>query len=172
MREPLAIILAAGKGKRMSADLPKVLVHVRGRPMIHYVIDALRGAGVSKILIIVGFRADLVRRELAGQKGIKFVVQAEQLGTGHAVLMCRERLELHEGPVLIVTGDSPLVQASSLRALLQQFAARRYGCLLGTAQKRNPTGLGRIIRDKDGEFAGIVEEKDATPSQLAITEVN
>jgi UDP-N-acetylglucosamine diphosphorylase/glucosamine-1-phosphate N-acetyltransferase len=172
MRESLAIILAAGKGKRMTADLPKVLVPVRGRPMIHYVIDAVRGAGVERMLIIVGFRGDLVRRELAGQKGIKFVFQAEQLGTGHAVLMCRERLELHEGPVLIVTGDSPLVQASSLRALLQQFAARRYGCLLGTAQKRNPTGLGRIIRDKDGEFVGIVEDKDATKDQRAITEVN
>jgi bifunctional UDP-N-acetylglucosamine pyrophosphorylase / glucosamine-1-phosphate N-acetyltransferase len=172
MREPLAIILAAGKGKRMAADQPKVLVPVRGRPMIQYVIDAVRGAGVNKILIIVGFRADLVRRELAGQKGIKYAVQAEQLGTGHAVLMCRKWLELHEGPVLIVTGDSPLVQASSLRALLQQFSARRYGCLMGTAQKRNPAGLGRILRDNEGEFVGIVEEKDATPEQRAITEVN
>jgi len=172
MREPLAIVLAAGKGKRMGSDLPKVLVPVCGRPMIRYVIDAVRDAGVERMLIVVGFRADLVRRELIGEIGLKFVVQSEQLGTGHAVSMCRETLELHEGPVLIVAGDSPLVQASSLRALLQQFAARRYACLLGTAQKPNPTGLGRILRDSEGEFSGIVEEKDATPEQRAITEVN
>ncbi len=172
MPEPLAIILAAGKGKRMGSDLPKVLVPVSGRPMIRYVIDAAHGVGIKRILVVVGYRADLVRRELADQTGLEFVVQAEQLGTGHAIMVCEERLELHEGPVLILAGDSPMVQVSSLRSLLKEFTARRRACLLGTGKKDNPKGLGRIVRDGKGEFAAIVEEKDATPEQRAITEVN
>jgi bifunctional UDP-N-acetylglucosamine pyrophosphorylase/glucosamine-1-phosphate N-acetyltransferase/UDP-N-acetylglucosamine pyrophosphorylase len=170
--EPLAIILAAGKGKRMASELPKVLVPVCGRAMIRYVTGALRAAGVQRMLIVVGYRADLVRRELTGDSALEFVVQSEQLGTGHAVMMCRERLELHEGPVLVVAGDSPMIQPSSLSALLAKFAADRPACLLGTAQKSNPAGLGRVIRDKKGGFQGIVEERDASPAQRAITEVN
>jgi bifunctional UDP-N-acetylglucosamine pyrophosphorylase/glucosamine-1-phosphate N-acetyltransferase/UDP-N-acetylglucosamine pyrophosphorylase len=99
-------------------------------------------------------------------------VQGEQLGTGHAVKMCEKHLEVHEGPVLILAGDSPMVQVSSLRSLLAEFGAKFRACLLGTGHKDNPTGLGRIVRDKDGEFSAIVEEKDATPKQRAITEVN
>jgi bifunctional UDP-N-acetylglucosamine pyrophosphorylase / glucosamine-1-phosphate N-acetyltransferase len=169
---PLAIILAAGKGKRMASDLPKVLVPVCGRPMIRYVIDAARAAGVARVVVVVGYRGELVRQELAAEPGIAFVEQREQLGTGHAVMMCREELAGHQGPVVILAGDSPLVQVSSLRALLQEFAAKEPGCLLGTATKPNPAGLGRIVRDANGEFVAIVEEKDATPSQRAITEVN
>jgi bifunctional UDP-N-acetylglucosamine pyrophosphorylase/glucosamine-1-phosphate N-acetyltransferase/UDP-N-acetylglucosamine pyrophosphorylase len=114
----------------------------------------------------------LVRRELADQPGLEFVVQSEQLGTGHAVKMCEDRLEGHEGPVLVLAGDSPMVQVSSLRSLLAEFSARLRACLLGTGNKDNPTGLGRIVRDKKGEFSAIVEEKDATPEQRAIKEVN
>jgi UDP-N-acetylglucosamine pyrophosphorylase len=172
MPEPLAIILAAGKGKRMASELPKVLVPVCGRPMIRYVIDALRDAGVQRMLIVVGYRADLVRRELANETGIEFVVQSEQLGTGHAVMMCRERLEVHDGPVLILAGDSPMIQSSSLKSLLAEHAVHHPACLLGTANKPNPTGLGRVVRNEKGEFQGIVEERDATPTQRAITEVN
>jgi len=172
MSEPLAIILAAGKGKRMASELPKVLVPVCGRPMIGYVIDALRAAGVRRMLVVVGYRADLVRRELADEPGVEFAEQTEQLGTGHAVMMCRDRLTGLSGPVLIVAGDSPMVQASSLKTLLQEFAAREPACLLGTGIKSNPAGLGRIVRDNSGRFQGIVEEKDATPDQRAITEVN
>src|SRR4051794_35165867 len=156
MPEPLAIILAAGKGKRMGSDLPKVLVPVSGRPMIRYVIDAVHGAGIKRILVVVGYRADLVRRELTGEEGLEFVVQSEQLGTGHAVKVCEERLQGHEGPVLILAGDSPMVQVSSLRSLLKEFSTRLRGCLLGTGTKDKPTGLGRIVRDSKGEFAGIV----------------
>jgi UDP-N-acetylglucosamine diphosphorylase/glucosamine-1-phosphate N-acetyltransferase len=172
MPEPLAIILAAGKGKRMGSDLPKVLVPVGGRPMIRYVIDAVHAVGIKRILVVVGYRGDLVRRELADQPGLEFVVQTEQLGTGHAVKMCEKQLEVHDGPVLILAGDSPMVQVESLRSLLAEFSKRRRACLLGTGKKDKPTGLGRIIRDKKGEFAAIVEEKDATPEQRAITEVN
>ncbi len=172
MSEPLAIILAAGKGKRMASELPKVLVQVCGRPMIRYVIDAVRAAGIQRIVVVVGYRANLVRDELAGEPGIDFAEQTEQLGTGHAVMMCRPQLGTHNGPVLILAGDSPMVQVSSLRALLTEFEASRPACLMGTAKKSDPAGLGRIVRDAAGRFQAIVEEKDATPSQRAITEVN
>jgi bifunctional UDP-N-acetylglucosamine pyrophosphorylase/glucosamine-1-phosphate N-acetyltransferase/UDP-N-acetylglucosamine pyrophosphorylase len=172
MSEPMAIILAAGKGKRMASNLPKVLVPVGGRPMIRYVIDAVRNAGVQRILVVIGYRGELVRRELAGEPGVEFVDQTEQLGTGHAVMKCRSQLAKHIGPVLILAGDSPMTQVSSLRALLAEFSARRAACLLGTANKPDPAGLGRILRNEAGQFLGIVEEKDATPDQRAITEVN
>jgi bifunctional UDP-N-acetylglucosamine pyrophosphorylase/glucosamine-1-phosphate N-acetyltransferase/UDP-N-acetylglucosamine pyrophosphorylase len=124
------------------------------------------------MLVVIGYRADLVRRELAGEPGIEFVEQTEQLGTGHAVMMCRDQLVGHRGPVVILAGDSPLVQVSSLRTLLAESEARQLACLLGTAKKPNPAGLGRIVRDAKGRFQGIVEEKDASPSERAITEVN
>jgi bifunctional UDP-N-acetylglucosamine pyrophosphorylase/glucosamine-1-phosphate N-acetyltransferase/UDP-N-acetylglucosamine pyrophosphorylase len=170
--QPLAILLAAGKGKRMASDLPKVLVPVCGRPMIRYVIDAVRMAGIEQMLLVVGYRSELVREELAGEPGVAFVEQTEQLGTGHAVMMCRERLLGHEGPVLVLAGDSPMVQVSSLQALLREFSSRQPACLLGTATKADPRGLGRIVRDATGGFSAIVEEKDATSAEKAITEVN
>ena len=170
--QPLAIILAAGKGKRMASDLPKVLLPVCGRPMVRYVIDAVRAAGIRRVLIVVGYRADLVRQELDGEPGIEFIEQTEQLGTGHAVMMCRDRLVDQSGPVVILAGDSPMVQVSSLRSLLAEFEARQLAGLLGTARKPNPAGLGRIVRDSEGQFLGIVEEKDASPVERAITEVN
>jgi bifunctional UDP-N-acetylglucosamine pyrophosphorylase / glucosamine-1-phosphate N-acetyltransferase len=172
MSEPLAIILAAGKGKRMASDLPKVLVPVCGRPMIRYVIDAVRAAGIQHIVAVVGYRSNLVRDALAGEPDVGFVEQTEQLGTGHAVMMCRRQLADHDGPVLILAGDSPMVQISSLRALLAEFAGRRPACLLGTAKKPDPAGLGRIVRDAEGRFEAIVEEKDASPRERQITEVN
>jgi bifunctional UDP-N-acetylglucosamine pyrophosphorylase/glucosamine-1-phosphate N-acetyltransferase len=169
---PLAILLAAGKGKRMNSDLPKVLVPVCGRPMIRYVLDAVRAAGIERVVVVVGYRAEDVRRELSGEPGVEFAVQTEQLGTGHAVMMCHEQLAAHDGPVLILAGDSPMVQVSSLEALLAEFVDRRPACLLGTATKANPAGLGRVVRDAAGGFEAIVEDKDTTPAQKAITEVN
>jgi bifunctional UDP-N-acetylglucosamine pyrophosphorylase/glucosamine-1-phosphate N-acetyltransferase/UDP-N-acetylglucosamine pyrophosphorylase len=156
----------------MGSDLPKVLLPVCGRPMIRYVVDAVRAAGIDEMVVVVGHRAQLVRQELAGEPGIVFAEQKEQLGTGHAVMMCRGTLASYEGPLLILAGDSPLVQVSSLRAVLSEFAARRPACLLGTATKRDPTGLGRIVRDENGDFVAIVEQKDASPSEQEITEVN
>jgi len=171
-RPSLAIVLAAGKGTRMKSELPKVLVPVAGRPMIRYVIDSLRKAGVSRIVVVVGYGAVLVRTELAEEPGVEFAEQTEQLGTGHAVMMCRGQLADHQGPVFIVAGDSPLLQAESVRTLLENFSAARASCVLGTVDKPNPTGYGRIVRDDAGKFVGIVEEKDATPTQRAIQEVN
>jgi bifunctional UDP-N-acetylglucosamine pyrophosphorylase / glucosamine-1-phosphate N-acetyltransferase len=168
----LAIVLAAGKGTRMKSDLPKVLVPLAGRPLLRYVIDALREAGVERIVVVVGYRADLVRLELAGEDGVEFADQTEQLGTGHAVMMCRDQLAARQGPVVIVAGDSPMLQASSVAALLDEFADRRPACLIGTVRRDDPTGYGRIVRDPAGNFTGIVEEKDATPDERVIREIN
>ena len=172
MRSPLAVVLAAGKGTRMKSELPKVLFPVLGRPMIQWVLDALQAGGVEKAVVVVGYRAGDVRTELAGRKGLTFVEQTEQLGTGHAVMMAETEIRSHEGPVLIVTGDSPLIQPKTVQKLLSAFERDRPACLMGTIHKSNPTGLGRIVRDANDEFLAIVEEKDATPQQREITEVN
>ena len=172
MSKRLAIVMAAGKGTRMKSELPKVLFPVLGRPMIHYAIDTLESAEVDEILVVVGYRADDVKQELAMRKNVRFALQAEQLGTGHAVMMCREQLAKHDGAVLIVAGDSPMMQPSSFKALFTEFDRSRPACILGTGYKDNPTGLGRIVRDKDRKFVAIVEEKDATAEQRQIKEVN
>jgi len=186
MSEVCAIVLAAGKGTRMMSDLPKVLVPIAGRPMIDFVLDMLDACGVRRQLIVVGYRSDLVREHLASRRTVSphtaaelvFVEQTEQLGTGHAVMVCRPALagatksSEGTGPVLIVTGDSPLVRPETIRALLAEFAQTAPACLLGTAHKENPQGLGRIVRDGAGHFEAIVEERDATDAQRKITEVN
>jgi bifunctional UDP-N-acetylglucosamine pyrophosphorylase/glucosamine-1-phosphate N-acetyltransferase/UDP-N-acetylglucosamine pyrophosphorylase len=172
MGKRVGVVMAAGKGTRMKSELPKVLVPVCGRPMIHFVLDALEESLVDEVYVVVGYRADDVRAELAGRRNVHFVLQAEQLGTGHAVMVCRDELAKHDGPVLVVAGDSPLMQHESLRALFAEFDQSRPACILGTGLKDDPTGLGRIVRDERGNFAGIVEEKDATPEQRGIREVN
>jgi bifunctional UDP-N-acetylglucosamine pyrophosphorylase/glucosamine-1-phosphate N-acetyltransferase/UDP-N-acetylglucosamine pyrophosphorylase len=168
----LAVVMAAGKGTRMKSDLPKVLFPVRGRPMIEYVLDALQGAGIDETIVVVGYRADDVRRSLAHRPGLQFALQREQLGTGHAVMSCREFLSNHQGPVFVVAGDAPLLQADTVAALLADFQRAPAACLLGTVHRADPAGLGRIVRDAAGNFQAIVEHRDATPEQLKISEVN
>jgi bifunctional UDP-N-acetylglucosamine pyrophosphorylase / glucosamine-1-phosphate N-acetyltransferase len=169
---PVAVVLAAGMGTRMKSDLPKVLVPVLGRPMIEFVLDALETAGVERTICVVGYKADDVKAALADRSEVEFVIQAERLGTGHAVKMAAPLLAGHQGPVVVVAGDSPMIQEASVRALLDHFQQHRPACLLGTLHKDNPAGLGRIVRDTAGGFQGIVEEKDATDEQRQITEVN
>jgi bifunctional UDP-N-acetylglucosamine pyrophosphorylase/glucosamine-1-phosphate N-acetyltransferase/UDP-N-acetylglucosamine pyrophosphorylase len=144
--------------------------------MIEYVLDALEQAGVDKVIVVVGYRSDLVRETLIHRRNLEFVEQTEQLGTGHAVMTCQDKLTLYKDSVMVVAGDCPMIQVESIRKL---FAAYRIdsaegcpSCILGTAHKENPTGLGRILRDEKGEFCGIIEEKDASPEQKKITEVN
>ena len=172
MTQKVAVVLAAGEGTRMKSELPKVLVEVCGRPMIQYVLDALADGGIQRTIAVVGYRAELVRSALDGRHRLEFALQTEQLGTGHAVMACRELLAGHEGPVLVVAGDSPMMQSDSVAALLAEFDRRPAACILGTAHKKNPAGLGRIVRDAEGNFRAIVEEKDATGQQRRITEVN
>ncbi len=172
MSKKLAIVMAGGKGTRMKSELPKVLIEVCGRPMIEYVLDALDAAGVDQTVVVVGYRAADVEATLAGRPHVSFALQAEQLGTGHAVMMCRRQIEAHEGPVLVVAGDSPMMQPSSLQELFAEYDRSHSACILGTCNKDDPSGLGRIVRDAQGNFARIAEDKDATPEERKIREVN
>ena len=140
--------------------------------MIHFVLDALEAAGVQRKIVVIGYRGEDVRRELVGRQGVTFAEQTQQLGTGHAVMMCREQLEPLQGAVMVLAGDSPLTQTESLRAVLAEYERLRPACMIGTLHKPDPAGLGRIVRDPAGKFQGIVEDKDATPEQKQITEVN
>ena len=167
-----AIILAAGKGTRMKSDLPKVLVPACGRPLVDYVLDAVNAVGIEETIVVVGYRAELVRRALADRPGVKFCEQTEQLGTGHAVQMCRGELDHFDGGVLVLTGDSPLTQIDSLNHLIDLFQSERPACVMGTLLHEDATGLGRIVRDANDRFLAIVEEKDATEQQKKIKEVN
>lgn len=172
MDAPVAVILAAGKSTRMKSSLPKVLHEVCGRPMIEYVLDAAREAGMKRMVVIVGHAADQVRQALAQRTDVEFALQAEQKGTGHAVLMCRDNLARHDGPVMVLTGDAPLMQAATFTALLADFTTERAACVIGTAETEANFGLGRIVRDAQGEFLRIVEQKDATPDEAALREIN
>jgi UDP-N-acetylglucosamine diphosphorylase/glucosamine-1-phosphate N-acetyltransferase len=168
----LAIILAAGMGKRMNSTLPKVLCLARGRPLVDYVLDVLDALDVNQQIVVVGYRAEDVKTALAARARVGFALQTEQLGTGHAVMMAKDHLASHQGPVLVLAGDSPMTQKSSLEALFAEYDKTHPACILGTLKKDNPHGLGRIVRDAGGEFDSIVEEKDATHAQRKITEVN
>jgi bifunctional UDP-N-acetylglucosamine pyrophosphorylase/glucosamine-1-phosphate N-acetyltransferase/UDP-N-acetylglucosamine pyrophosphorylase len=185
-----AVVMAAGKGTRMKSELPKVLYPVCGRPMIEYVLDALVKANIEKIIAVVGYRSDLVRKTLEHRtlrQNLVFVEQTEQLGTGHAVMVCRNELQNHTGATLVVAGDCPMIQVESILKLLAAYTPETDtpeactpderqtlfpSCILGTAIKENPAGLGRILRNRNGEFTGIVEEKDADTEQKLIREVN
>ena len=168
----IAVVLAAGKGTRMKSELPKVLFPVLGRPMIHYVLDALEAGGIERTIVVVGYKSELVREELKDRENIRFVEQTEQLGTGHAVMVCRDELKDESGTCMVVTGDCPMIRHNSVGALIERFAQGDLACLLGTGHKEDPKGLGRIVRNADGQFQAIVEERDATDEQRKITEIN
>lgn len=177
--KPVAILLAAGKGTRMRSELPKVLTPVCERPMIEYPLTAVRFAGVERILVIVGYRAEMVQEALKDAEDVEFVTQTEQKGTGHAVRMCvpalRRIMAENPGvalPVVVAAGDSPLMQGETIAELLTHWEKEPSACLLGTIVVENPYGLGRILRDAEGNFVGIVEEKDANDEQRKIREVN
>jgi bifunctional UDP-N-acetylglucosamine pyrophosphorylase/glucosamine-1-phosphate N-acetyltransferase len=172
MQGPVAIILAAGHGKRMKSERAKVLHEVCGRPMIRYVVEALRGAAARTVIVVVGSGADQVRAALGDEPEIIFVAQERQLGTGDAVLACRPALEGYHGPAFILVGDEPLVRPEPLAGLLARQQAEAAACLLGTAVVPDPTGFGRILRDSAHRFLRIVEQRDCNPKEAEIREVN
>jgi bifunctional UDP-N-acetylglucosamine pyrophosphorylase / glucosamine-1-phosphate N-acetyltransferase len=172
MQGPVAIILAAGQGKRMKSEKAKVLHEVCGQPMIRYVVDAARGAGTKTIVIVVGYAADQIRAYFQAEPDILFATQTEQLGTGHAVKSCRPLLEGYVGPALILVGDEPLLRPQPLADLLERQHLDQAACLLGTTILDDPTGFGRILRDSAGRFLRIVEERDCAPEERALKEIN
>ncbi|MBX3322106.1 MAG: NTP transferase domain-containing protein [Phycisphaeraceae bacterium] len=177
MHHPSAIILAAGKGTRMNSDLPKVCHPIGGRPMVCAVIDACLDAGCQRIVLVVGYRHQDVRDAVAsyGQR-IEFALQTQQLGTGHAVQSAAELFTIerrtpgHE--VLVLCGDGPLIRASTLQQVLARHRLKHAAATLATSVIDDPDGYGRIVRNPDGSFDAIVEQKNCTPEQRLIREVN
>ena len=167
-----AIVLAAGKGTRMKSALPKVLHPVAGRPMLFYGLNVLKELKVKKTVVIIGHGAMSVKEAFASEKAV-FVEQKEQLGTGHAAACGLKALKGFSGDVLILSGDVPLITKDTLNAL-KQVKDRVIGSPLAliTTILDNPSGYGRVIRDRDGKVVRIVEDKDAKAGERAIHEVN
>lgn len=166
-----ALILAAGEGRRMRSSLPKVLHPVGGVPMVLRVIETARRAGAERPVVVIGHGRDRVRPVLAAA-GVEIVVQEEQLGTGHAVGMARDLLRAGGGEVLILSGDVPLIRASTLTDFVADHRRGERAATVMTAHVDDPGMLGRIVRDEHGDLAAIVETRDAGPRELAIREVN
>jgi len=167
-----AIILAAGKSTRMVTDLPKVLHEVCGRPMLAYVIDACRAAGIERIACVVGYRKEAIIKAYGDQPGVTWVDQTEQKGTGHAAMMCRDALADFDGNVVVIAGDMPLVRNETLNLLIDTHSKRNSAVTLATAVLDDPSGYGRIVRDEYGNLQGIVEDADCTDQQRRIKEIN
>ena len=160
-----AVILAAGKGTRMKSKLPKVLHKVGGHPMLEHVMDAAEAAGCRDNVVVIGHGAELVR-ELVGDRA-RIALQAEQLGTGHAVLQAADTLKDFSGTVMILCGDTPLLEKFYAEHVKSGAAATVMSALMD-----DPFGYGRILRDANGDVAGIVEQKDASEEQKQIKEIN
>lgn len=164
------IILAAGKGTRMKSDLPKVLHPLCGKPMIFFPVTAAQKAGSEKTVAVIGHGADAVRENLRGHQ-LDFAVQEEQLGTGHAVMVCEKHFSGNELPVLILCGDAPLIRAATISDLVESHINAKNSVTVLTADMLEPAGYGRIVKDGT-EILKIVEEKDASDKEKSICEIN
>lgn len=170
MRNCYGIILAAGEGKRMKSKLPKVLHKVCGKPMIDHIIEAMNGANVNDLIVVVGHKAEIVKEHLDNKVSTAF--QEKQLGTGHAVMCCEDFLKDKEGTVIILAGDAPLITSETISKVFDYHVKNGYSATILTADAEDPTGLGRIIRNEQGDIERIVEHKDATEDERNIKEVN
>jgi len=166
-----ALILAAGKGVRMKSDLPKVMHPIFGRPMAHYVVEAVRSVGAEAVHLVVGFGRDHLIRFLK-PLGVSFVEQTEQLGTGHAVQCFARAVTQPPKCLLVVCGDTPLLSTETLRAMLDLHHREKPAVTMMTLEMANPGNYGRIIRDKLGNAVAIREAKDCSEAELKIKEVN
>ncbi|MGM8225227.1 bifunctional UDP-N-acetylglucosamine diphosphorylase/glucosamine-1-phosphate N-acetyltransferase GlmU [Cellvibrio sp. ARAG 10.3] len=162
------LVLAAGKGTRMRSDLPKVLHPVGGKALVQHVVDTARQVGSERIFIIIGHGAEKVEEKMAAPD-VRFILQARQLGTGHAVQQALPQLR-DDATVLILYGDVPLTRAETLQKLIAHVNDQQMGLL--TVNLPDPTGYGRILRDAGGAVTAIVEHKDATDEQRQVKEIN
>ncbi len=156
----------------MNTKRAKVLHEVCGRPMLAYVLDACKKAGVNKTIVVVGYGKEQIIERFGSEKNISFVEQKDQKGTGHAVMCCTEKLKNFKGDVLILCGDGPLIRSDTLKTLIKKHEHEKSGVTLATAVMKKPFGYGRIVRDDYGNIQGIVEHKDCSKDQLEIKEVN
>jgi bifunctional UDP-N-acetylglucosamine pyrophosphorylase/glucosamine-1-phosphate N-acetyltransferase len=165
-----AVVLAAGKGVRMKSERAKVLHPLLGRPILEYVLRSLRQAGVEDILVVVGHQAEQVQKAAAG---CRFVAQAEQKGTGHALAQCEPALTGYSGDLFVLAGDAPLLGHETLLRMLQEHRAAGRGATFLSGLLDDPSGYGRVLRDpRSGRFLRLVEESEASPAEKAIRECN
>ena len=165
-----AIVLAAGAGTRMKSDKPKVAHEVLGKPLVNWVLDAAEKAGIERLVTVVGHKREQVIPLVEDRAEI--VVQEEQRGTAHAVLSCSDALADFEGSLLVLSGDCPLITSETMKALIDMRESNDAAVVVLTMEMADPTGYGRIIREADGSVARIVEQKDASPEEAAVTECN
>jgi len=171
-----AIILAAGKGTRMESDLPKVCHPVGGRPMVCAVVDVCLDAGCDRVVVVVGYEQQKVRDALAGYGDkVVYAVQTEQLGTGHAVMSAVDSYkdsDTANTDLFVLCGDGPLIRTDTLNKLLNLHRSTNAAGTLATSRIDDPSGYGRIVRDKNNAFAKIIEQKNASDEELNLNEVN
>ncbi|HYM80627.1 MAG TPA: NTP transferase domain-containing protein [Candidatus Limnocylindria bacterium] len=166
-----AIVLAAGQGTRMKSDMAKVLHPVAGAPLLAHVLNAVEGLGVGRALVVIGHQRDRVRSVFAGAP-VEWVEQLEQRGTGHAVMMAGPALADFPGTLLVLCGDTPLLRSQTLHELLDGHEASGAAVTVLSTVVPDPRGYGRVVRGAQGGIAAIVEERDATPEQRGIAEIN
>ncbi len=172
MKKLAVLILAAGKGERMRSDRPKVLHPVLGKPLLGHVLAAGKSLDPQKIVVVVGHRSEDVRKAFEREASVEWVFQDQQLGTAHAVLCAEKALQDFDGEVLILYGDAPLLRAETLKKMRAEASDQNADLLLATAHFQEPTGYGRILRDSQGRIREIVEEKEASPDEKRVNEVN
>jgi len=175
IQRPLAaVILAAGKGTRMKdSSKAKVMYEVLGKPMVHYVVDLAKMLKTSRVIVIVGYQRDTVIQYLRNSHpNVEIAVQAEQLGTGHAIMQAEATLKDFIGDVVILSGDVPLLTAGSMHELIDHHYQTAASATILTADFSDPTGYGRIIRNNDSSVKKIVEHKDATEEERQVKEIN
>jgi bifunctional UDP-N-acetylglucosamine pyrophosphorylase/glucosamine-1-phosphate N-acetyltransferase len=170
MSQVTALILAAGEGKRMKSEKAKVTHGICGRAMIEWVYEAARGAGVEKCAAIVGHKAEQVM-EYMGDR-VEYVVQEQQLGTGHAVQQAHRYYSSGEGNILVLCGDAPLISSKTITNAIEYLEREGFKAVVISAEVPDPTGYGRILRDGSGNFARIVEHRDANEAEKAVREIN
>lgn len=173
MSKKCAVILAGGEGKRMKSDIPKPMNEVLGKPMLRWVIDAVRDAGVEDLCVVTGYKKEITEDYLASLPfPVETAYQSERLGTGHAVMMARAFLEEKGGDVVILCGDAPFMDSDTIRGAYTQHDAQDCSATVISAMLDDPTGYGRIVRGADGSLDRIVEHKEADDQIRAIREVN
>lgn len=165
------IILAAGKGSRMQNSLAKVLIPLAGKPTLEYVLDTAETLKPARTVLVVGHQADRVQK-IFSKRGLEFVLQREQLGTGHAARQAQQALENFEGCILVLCGDMPLIKAETLERLLLKHKKMQAKCSVLTLKSNGAHDFGRIIRDDDGNFLRIVEYRDASAEEKNVDEFN
>jgi len=170
-RKLAAIVLAAGKGKRMKSDLPKVLHQLAGKPLVAHVLDTLKTLSASPVVVVVGHKAEMVKNAIV-DPGVDFVEQKELLGTGHAVMATESKLRDFDGDALVLAGDVPLLKVDTVEKLITEHRSQKAVATVLTAVVPDPSGYGRIVRGENGMILRIVEHKDASEEERAVKEIN